>query len=115
MSRKTIDIYIDDLDDVPIPEGNGRTVRFSLDDTAYEIDLADANVNALVDALAPFIAVAREVSAERSLDAVVAELKSPQMRAQIRNWAEDHGLRVAHRGRIPKEIVFAYAHQSTRP
>jgi hypothetical protein len=46
MAQRTIVQLTDDLDGKPISDGKGETVRFSLDRTDYEIDLADKNANA---------------------------------------------------------------------
>jgi hypothetical protein len=55
----------DDLDGTNIPAGKGETIRFSLDGTAYEIDLRSRNAAAFRKALAPYIAAARPVKAAR--------------------------------------------------
>ena len=51
MARQVITTLIDDLDG----KKADRTVEFSLDGTAYTIDLSDANAGKLRKALDPFI------------------------------------------------------------
>lgn len=46
MAQRTIVQLTDDLDGKLIPAGKGETIRFSLDRTDYEIDLADKNAKA---------------------------------------------------------------------
>ncbi|WP_294981886.1 Lsr2 family protein, partial [uncultured Microbacterium sp.] len=62
MARKIVHQLVDDLDGTVLEVGDGETVLFSLDGTAYEIDLTTDNAAALRDALAPYVAAARSVS-----------------------------------------------------
>ena len=114
MSRKTIDVVFDDLTEMPIQDGQGRTVEFSFDGSRFEIDLSNENIAVLETALAPFIAAAREVGEGRSIEDVLTELQSPQARARVREWANDNGLKVSPRGRIPKNVVLAYTSHSSQ-
>ena len=52
MARKIVHQLVDDLDGTVLEVGSGETILFSLDGTAYEIDLTDENAAALRDALA---------------------------------------------------------------
>jgi len=63
MSQRTIVQLIDDLDGTVIPGGLGRTLLFELDGTTYEIDLADAHIDELRTALAPYLSAGRRLSA----------------------------------------------------
>ncbi len=67
--------------------------------TDYEIDLSRENRDALVAALAPFIAKARFVSGHdpKSL--------RPGEGEKIREWAEKKKIELKSRGRIPSAIV----------
>ena len=49
MARRIVHQLVDDLDGTVLEPGAGETVRFSLDGTAYEIDLADENAAAFRD------------------------------------------------------------------
>jgi hypothetical protein len=62
MARETITQLIDDLDGTVIFGGMGRTVLFEFDGTSYEIDLTDAHVDQLRDALAPYVSAGRRTS-----------------------------------------------------
>jgi hypothetical protein len=62
MAQRTLVQLIDDLDGSVIPGGMGRTVLFEFDGTSYEIDLTDAHLNELRDALAPYVAAGRRTS-----------------------------------------------------
>ena len=66
MARRIVHQLVDDLDGSVLEVGEGETVLFSLDGTAYEIDLTDANAAALREILAPYVDAARRVSGGRS-------------------------------------------------
>ncbi|MGB4777097.1 histone-like nucleoid-structuring protein Lsr2, partial [Microbacterium sp.] len=63
MARRIVHQLVDDLDGTVLGVGSGETVLFSLDGTAYEIDLTEENAAALRAALEPYIAAARPVTA----------------------------------------------------
>jgi hypothetical protein len=52
--------FLDDLDFMT----PARTIRFSLDGTHYEVDLSEANLRKLRDALQPFISISHIVRRE---------------------------------------------------
>jgi len=95
MATKVTVALEDDLDGGPAVE----TVRFAVGGTEYEIDLNKKNAAAFRRKLAPFIEHARRagrpaVSRERG--------------AAIRAWANEHGVPVSARGRIPADVVEQY-------
>lgn len=45
LSRKTIDILLDDRTNETIPEGQGETITFAIDGAIYEIDLLTSNAS----------------------------------------------------------------------
>ena len=111
MAQKIQVLLVDDLDGGTATE----TVAFSLDGTAYEIDLSEANANQLRESLAPFVgharragrAAPRPVSAPSRPRAGVTRSDREQTQA-IREWARNNGHPVSERGRIPASIVEAY-------
>jgi hypothetical protein len=84
-----------------------KTVHFSLDDTAYEIDLTEQNATALRDALAPWISAARRASPGR-----IPSPRSKPRRASetidIRRWAKENAIPVSDRGRISIDLRRQY-------
>ncbi|MBG0718583.1 Lsr2 family protein [Microbacterium sp. 2C] len=119
MARKIVHQLVDDLDGTVLEVGSGETILFSLDGTAYEIDLTDENAAALRDALAPFIAAARSVSARAggrsgsgssgSSGGARRQKRSGQRDyAPVREWAAQNGYTVSERGRIPAPVLEAY-------
>lgn len=109
MKRITTEL-VDDLDGTVIAPGEGGTVSFALDGASYEIDLGADNRQALRDALAPFIARARSTG-RRSAGSSRSRSRSTGSSdtAAVRAWAQQQGLPVGDRGRIPAEIREAYA------
>jgi hypothetical protein len=104
----------DDLDEKLDAE---RTVPFSLDNVAYEIDLSAKNIKAIEDALAPFMAAGRKVGRTTSGRSGGGSRKAanPELDA-IRHWASQNNLRVSDKGRIPRDVVDAYnAAQTSKP
>ncbi|WP_448237144.1 histone-like nucleoid-structuring protein Lsr2 [Microbacterium paulum] len=119
MARKIVHQLVDDLDGTVLEIGSGETILFSLDGTAYEIDLTDENAAALRDALAPFIAAARSVSARAGgrsgsggsggAGGARRQKRSGQRDyAPVREWAAQNGYTVSQRGRIPAPVLEAY-------
>lgn len=113
MARKIVHQLVDDLDGTVLEVGDGESVLFSLDGTAYEIDLTTANAAALRDALAPYVEAARIVSA-RTTAPHRASARGGQRRssqrdyAPIRAWAAKNGFAVSERGRVPASVLEAY-------
>jgi hypothetical protein len=86
-----------------------ETVAFALDGRTYEIDLSAENAQALRDAFAPWIAVARKVSASKQ----VIDLRTKKSRrsgdtSAIRAWAIENGIPVSARGRISMDLRARY-------
>jgi len=108
MARRIVHQLVDDLDGTVLEVGDGQTVLFSLDGTAYEIDLTDANAQALRDALAPFVSAARSISSPRSAPAGPRRRSGQQDYGPIREWAKQNGYTVSDRGRVPASVIDAY-------
>jgi hypothetical protein len=103
MTKETIVRLVDDLD----RSEAHRTVRFSWDGTAYEIDLSDANAAAFAAAVNPYVKAARRAGKT----ARVATPRSASAKLDlgaVRAWASQNGHRVADRGRIAKPIIEAF-------
>ena len=88
--------FIDDIDGTPADE----TVTFSLDGTAFQVDLSADNAAKLREFLSPYMDAAGKVpqkKGKRSTDSVA-----------IRIWAGEHGHTVSDRGRIPASVRALY-------
>ncbi len=123
MARRIVHQFVDDLDGTVLEVGSGETVLFSLDGSAYEIDLTDDNAAALREALAPYIAAGRSVSARatssragssrtssaRSSAGARTQRRSGQRDyAPVRAWAAENGYSLSERGRVPAVVLDAY-------
>lgn len=112
MARRIVHQLVDDVDGTVLEVGEGETVTFSLDGTAYEIDLTDANATVFRDAMAPYIDAARRVTSSRSGGSSVAPRKRRRSNQQdysaVRAWAKENGHQVSERGRVPASVLEAY-------
>lgn len=110
MARRIVHQLVDDIDGSVLGIGEGESIHFSLNGTAYEIDLTTENADALRAVFEPYISAGR-----RSSTASVSRGGSPRKRAStspeiaaIRAWAQANGHAVSERGRIPATVVEAY-------
>ncbi|RLK47356.1 histone-like nucleoid-structuring protein Lsr2 [Microbacterium telephonicum] len=115
MTRRIVHQLVDDLDGTVLEVGSGETVLFSLDGTAYEIDLTDENAAGLRDALAPYISAGRQVSARtastpstRGSGARTQRRSGQRDYGPVREWAAKNGYTVSERGRVPAAVLDAY-------
>ena len=107
MAQKTFVQLVDDLDGMPIADGEGRTVAFALNGTSYEIDLSDAHAEELTDALAPYVSAGRKTGRKTSSGSAGPK-SNPAELQKIREWARSNGHDVSDRGRVSGTIRDAY-------
>ena len=110
MARKIVHQLVDDLDGTVLEIGEGETLTFSLDGTAYEIDLTDANAAALRDSLAPCVSAGRRISASQGGSTAGRKRRrsGQQDYSAVRAWAKENGYSVSERGRVPASVLEAY-------
>ena len=101
MAREMRLVLTDDFDGSEAAE----TVRFSLDQATYELELSTENADKLRETFAPFIAKARRVA---NTGRRAGSSGPKRDTAKIREWAQNNGYQLGDRGRIPLEIVEAY-------
>ena len=105
---------VDDLDGTVLDIGEGETVMFSLDGTAYEIDLTTEHAARLREVLAPYRSAGRALAASGARRAQAPRSAggrsagSPAYLAAVRDWARNNGFAVSDRGRVPANILAAY-------
>ncbi|MHA6794041.1 histone-like nucleoid-structuring protein Lsr2 [Pseudonocardia bannensis] len=107
MAKQTTVTLVDDLDGTEADE----QIEFSVDGRSYEIDLSAANVSKLRDALAPFISAARRTGGRRgggSSPAPARPVADREQNQAIREWAQQQGMKISERGRIPTNVLEAY-------
>jgi len=107
MAQRTLTQLIDDIDGTLIADGEGRTVEFGLDGVSYAIELNDAHLSELKDALAPFMNAGRPV-ARRGSKASESPKASPTELRRIRKWARQNGHDASVRGRVSQAVRDAY-------
>lgn len=117
MAKQVIEQVLSDLSG----EEGAETIHFATDGTAYEIDLTEQEVKEFGAMLEPFVTHARQLkggTAGRKVRGLTTKLVAAASKpatstasgemAQIRAWAANHGMTLATRGRISKEIVDQY-------
>lgn len=117
MSKHIETILIDDLDGTPA----ARTTTFALGSDVYSIDLSEEHEAELRQALTPFIRASTRVgrlqtrrrNAKRS-NSTERTNADTSRNSEIRVWAARNGQPVAARGRIPSEVVAAFAQAETQ-
>jgi hypothetical protein len=101
------EIISDDLDG----SAGASPITFALEGRTYTIDLGDANLGKLRDALAPYISAARSNSSSSSR-ARNAGRRSTGERdydlVELREWAAKKKVKVPARGRVPRAVVEQY-------
>jgi hypothetical protein len=111
MARRIVHQLVDDLDGTVLEVGEGETVLFSLDGTAYEIDLTEGNAATMRDAFAPYLSAARSISSARGASSDASRKRrrpGQQDYSAVRAWAKDNGYKVSERGRVPASVIDAY-------
>ncbi|SDG27978.1 Lsr2 protein [Pseudonocardia oroxyli] len=110
MARVESVSLVDDLDGGVADE----TVAFSLDGKELEIDLSSTHATELREALAPYVGAARRITATRpharaATTRTTRTAGNREENGRIRAWALEQGMKVSERGRIPSEVLHAYA------
>ncbi|HWM01137.1 MAG TPA: Lsr2 family protein [Actinophytocola sp.] len=104
MARITQVTLVDDVDGSAADEN----VSFSLEGRQYQLDLSKKNAAKLRDALAPFVASARRAGGRGRSKMTQRPTADRERTTAIREWARQHGHKVADRGRIPADVIEAY-------
>lgn len=105
MATRTVIELIDDLDGSEATE----TVRFALDGSALEIDLAGQSADELRGVLARFVHAGRKAmeSSTKSTPAVRRLSPAADTKA-VRAWAAGNGIEINSRGRVKDDVVQRY-------
>ncbi|WP_309130344.1 Lsr2 family protein [Brevibacterium sp.] len=114
MAREMRLVLTDDLDGSEASE----TVRFSIDQGTYELELSSENAEKLRETFAPYVERARRVAdsggSGRRGGSRSSGSASKRNTTKIRKWAQANGYQLGDRGRIPAEIVEAYEASGTK-
>ncbi len=107
MVQKTVVTVVCDLPHDGEIEGN-ETVSFSVDSSAYEIDVCTAHAKELHDIFSTYIEHARRVSGGGARRRKARTGPGRERSSEIRQWARERGEKVSERGRIPASIIQEY-------
>jgi hypothetical protein len=94
----------DDLTGGPAEE----TVRFAVDGTDYELDLNARNAADLRRRFAAFVQSARVARPRRPSHGRTRTAAVRERSRQMRAWAEQQGITIADRGRLPRQVIQEY-------
>ncbi len=108
MAQKVHVLLVCDLHDDEV-EGT-ETVAFSLDGSAYEIDVCDSHGGQMRDAFAPYVGAARRAGRSTATRGARRTSRSGGSRdvSAVREWARKNGHNVNERGRISATVQQAY-------
>ncbi|MET3862549.1 hypothetical protein ABIE38_003495 [Dietzia sp. 2505] len=103
--------YVDDIDGTELHNEEARSIEFSFDGKDYSIDLSAANADAFREAISPYLNAATKMSsgAKRKAARKSASKTSTGETKLIREWAKSNGYNLSDRGRIPADVMDAYA------
>jgi hypothetical protein len=106
MAKQTVvtEILVDDLDGSPAE----RTIRFSWEGVAYELELSKKNAVALEKTIKPYVAAARKARTGRPRRAGSTARAGKRDLAVVREWAAQNGFPVSTRGRVAATVIEAY-------
>jgi hypothetical protein len=105
MVKKVTVALVDDLDGKSPAD---ETVRFSLDDVSYEIDLTAQHAEKLRGSLKDWIHASRRVAGRQRRSPRSGFSRETEGSAVIRDWARRNGHPVSDRGRIPRAVIDAF-------
>lgn len=108
MAKKTVEKFYSDLsgDEIDTPS---PTVAFTFDGVGYQVDLTEAERQAFADAVAPYIAVGRRATGRATRTSRTSSGGGSGVDAKaVRAWAQEQGLDVPARGRVPASLIEAY-------
>lgn len=103
VAQKVQVILTDDLDGGEADE----SVQFALDGIAYEIDLSQANGEALRETLAPYVEAARRTGGRAARHPLGRAAATADL-SDLRAWAREQGYQISDRGRVSGEVRAAY-------
>lgn len=109
MAQRITTHLVDDLTGETIEPGSGKSLQFAFDGNSYEIDLTDANFEAVRNQFSDYIAAARKIRNRRGPATSSSARSDPNKLAKIRSWAAENGHEVSSRGRISRAVRDAYA------
>lgn len=106
MSKRQMEVLVDDIDGTPIvDETQGRTVPVKIGDIDVELDLTNENIALLEERFREFIGTATPAPFNGNGSRRSATTEDLSV---IREWARKNGHKVNARGRIPFSVMDAF-------
>ena len=109
MGQKVTITLVDDLDGTPLDAGEGETLKFAVDGTAYEMDLTVKNAEKFREAVGPYVKAARAAAkSARGAGSTRGRTTSSYSKEELtaaREWLRSEGHQVSTRGRISRELM----------
>lgn len=91
--------------------GDVATIQIGIDGASYEIDLCAAHLKPVDETLTMIVRQGRKVTARQSPRR--QRSSSPRQNSSaVREWANQNGMKVSERGRIPANVLSAYEHRA---
>lgn len=106
MARREVTHFFDDLDNTQLTEDSVHILHFSVNGVDYVLDLSEDNADGFRRLLEPYIAAARTVKSTRAARRERVSTRNDSR--AIRQWAQEQGMQIADRGKIPHQVIEAY-------
>lgn len=113
MAQQVLVQLVDDLDGTQADDI--ATIHFGLDGVAYEIDLTTDNAERLRAKLAGYVASGRRTGGRVKRGTRAGGTSANGDAGKIREWAQENGIELAARGRIPSHVVESYREAQEGP
>lgn len=109
MAKKVTTVLIDDIDKGPASE----TVTFALDGINYEIDLSTTHASELREDFRRWTEAGRRVQGRRRRGTgAQIDYAAREYNRKVRKWAQERGIDVSDRGRVPSSIMEQYKREN---
>ena len=100
------------IDDIDGGEAES-TLNFSIEGTAYEIDLSEKNLEKFNEAMAEYVGSARVANVPQEPRTPIAKAGTRRRSSTptdvepkaVRAWAAAHGIEVSPRGRVSRDVI----------
>jgi hypothetical protein len=104
MAQRLITVITDDIEGTEAKDG--ETILFSIDGTAYEIDLNKKNAKKMREAFQFYVDHGRKKGkSESTVQKARAASNRDYDPKAVRAWAQANNVTVPDRGRIPADVV----------
>lgn len=103
MAQRVQVIRISDLSGEDLGEG-GQSVRFSVGNDTWELDLSDKESSKFFDVLKPYQDAGTKVSGRGVRRTRTSNTPDVDNQA-VRKWAASNGIELSSRGRIPADVI----------